>query len=395
MKYIGLIIGLWISCTGYSQDFYKIDKYTRQVPRSTAQNITTLTNYLEEPYQDDVEKIRSFYSWLITHIKYDNQIYKKEVKYLDQTIETILRKRKAVCWGYSKMFEKMCQIANIPCETVVGYSKKLPSGKINWKQEDHAWNVVKVDSIWHVLDITWASGTQYQPDYLIQKYQTNYFFTPPHLFILNHLPSDPMWQLLNCPITNEEFKKSTDAIQQLANRSERFFNFKDSLIRYLALPYFERKLKKHLNIYHYNPSKYNAREVLQCYLEQVETLRLQTEKFKAKEQFDTLQITQKEMLILYEKGAKYAPFFDNEKENWARTLLNYAVGSIQLAEANNSKDNTQLILIYRKAIQDIQKAQKLLILLPNNNIITEQALEQCKQMLAFAEYNLEIYKAKK
>ncbi len=391
MRFSIIILLLGIINKSYGQNFKKIDQYAQNTPKAVEYDIEQLTYHLAKPAENDLEKVRSFYVWLVHNIEYDNKIYSSKTNRLNQSIEVILKKQKAICWGYSKAFQQMCSLVNIPCETVVGYSKSLPKGVGKMEEEDHAWNVVQIDEKWYVMDITWASGTLNQSDYFTQTYQTSYFLTPPELFILNHFPTDPMWQLLNCPISKEDFKKSVSHTAHLANQKDTCFHFKDSLKAYFTMPLMERGLKKAKNLYQYNPSNSNAREVVHAYLDKISQLDKIAVRYENREQYDSLQVVQQQILELYQLTEKYATLYDNEKENWARTLLNFGVGSIRQVEANPPKDNQQIIRIYQTAIQNLEKAQTILNALTDSNLFTLQALEQCNQMLDFAQYNLNIY----
>jgi transglutaminase/protease-like cytokinesis protein 3 len=52
-----------------------------------------------------------------------------ETKYIDK----VLKKKKAVCQGYSMLFKKMCDIAGLKSEIVTGLCKnRILSGRNYW-----------------------------------------------------------------------------------------------------------------------------------------------------------------------------------------------------------------------------------------------------------------------
>src|SRR5690606_20068656 len=68
----------------------------------------------------------------------------------------------------------------------------------------HAWNAIRLGERWYLADPTWGAG--YVNDYTFHKeYNASYFMTPPEVFVTNHMPSDPRWQLLETPLTAGEF----------------------------------------------------------------------------------------------------------------------------------------------------------------------------------------------
>ena len=90
-------------------------------------------------------RIRSFYTWIASHIEYDIQAYITG-NTGDQSAEKTFRTRLGVCAGYSNLFkvcslflclfaveffltllpfQKMCKYANLHCENIIGHGKAL------------------------------------------------------------------------------------------------------------------------------------------------------------------------------------------------------------------------------------------------------------------------------
>lgn len=67
----------------------------------------------------------------------------------------------AVCEGYSKAFKMLMDSQNIPCVEVVGYYYD------NDNPEPHAWNYVKLDEKWYLVDATYNDSAKQQTDYLL------------------------------------------------------------------------------------------------------------------------------------------------------------------------------------------------------------------------------------
>ncbi|HEY5949877.1 MAG TPA: hypothetical protein VIV40_30495, partial [Kofleriaceae bacterium] len=62
----------------------------------------------------------------------------------------------------------------------------------------HAWNAVKLDGQWYLIDTTWDDPTKGSND-------TTYLFVPPKLMAFDHYPEDPNWQLLPKPMSLGDF----------------------------------------------------------------------------------------------------------------------------------------------------------------------------------------------
>lgn len=226
MKLIGVALLLFISLHKVSaQDFYQVDTKVRQYP-SQFNSPERLANQISEDFTKDANKVRALFTWLTLNIRYDMQSFYegqssisfsyRSKKDLDQklraindhTVRKTLRSKKAVCEGYAQTFKKVSELMGIPCKLIGGYSKADVSdiGNIP-EQENHAWNAVKVDSKWYLVDATWGAGYT-NGDKWIQRFNDYYFFTDPDKFALTHLPSEPEWIFSNKIMTKELFYKT-------------------------------------------------------------------------------------------------------------------------------------------------------------------------------------------
>lgn len=86
---------------------------------------------------------------------------------LDQTAYSALVKQNAVCGGYSRAFQLMMHFVDIPCYYIYGIAKNklYPNGEL------HAWNIVKLDSDYYAMDITWDDAyNDTKPDKIAYDY---------------------------------------------------------------------------------------------------------------------------------------------------------------------------------------------------------------------------------
>jgi len=70
---------------------------------------------------------------------------------LDQTAYAALVKGKAVCAGYSRGFQLLMTLLDIPCYYCFGSAKNSKSTSF----EAHSWNILKLGSDFYVMDLTW------------------------------------------------------------------------------------------------------------------------------------------------------------------------------------------------------------------------------------------------
>ena len=101
----------------------------------------------------DIEKLHAIYDWLIENVTYDNTLLNYVVnnnsdlrKYKGFYLEGVFEDRRAVCDGISKAFMVMARIEGIECVQVSGVAKSSGVG--------HAWNKVRLDGRWYIVDAT-------------------------------------------------------------------------------------------------------------------------------------------------------------------------------------------------------------------------------------------------
>ena len=101
------------------------------------------------PDMTDIEKEYALYLWTITHMAYDytHQDHTATVSRDSFTPYGGLVKGKGVCLGFSSVFQLLMDMAGVKCITVVGAAYN--------SEEDHAWNMVRLDGAWYCVDATW------------------------------------------------------------------------------------------------------------------------------------------------------------------------------------------------------------------------------------------------
>jgi len=196
--------------TNFEKDkFEYVDMHVADVSQQKILNPQQLAHKLTENMDNDFDKVRAFYMWISTNISYDMPAFIHN-RQENQGIHSVLRSGKALCTGFSLLFNYLCEIEGIRSEIINGYAKGLGYTKNDvFDRSNHAWNAVFIHGDWYLLDVTWAAGN---PNYLSEsksKINPNIFFlTDPEVFIQTHLPEDPSWQLLDVKISISEFETS-------------------------------------------------------------------------------------------------------------------------------------------------------------------------------------------
>lgn len=203
--YILLIFVTFTIMAHDSSIFTEVDAHAVNAPASVKSDIPTLVEYLLEPFDTDEEKVRVIFRWVAENIRYDTQSYfSGRVSY--SSPDSTLRSGKGVCEGYAGLFKALADEAGLEVVTIHGYAKGYgyqPGQRISGT--NHAWNAVSLDGRWYLLDSTWGAGYVNGRNY-VKHFKEFYFLTPADQFIFAHLPTDPAWQLLEDPISNEEYE---------------------------------------------------------------------------------------------------------------------------------------------------------------------------------------------
>ncbi len=195
--------------------------------KSRVETGNELASRLVKNKETQKEKVRAIFYWIAQNIEYRTQVHSRSSKYnsvfddhfiadttstlqpLDELVaDNVLKTRLAVCDGYARLFKTLCTYAGIEAEVISGYGRVGIDRVGNRFRSNHSWNAVKLDSTWHLLDVTWASGFISYSNRYIQNYDSYYFLTPPADFIRDHYPEDLSWSLMQEPPVLREFHQA-------------------------------------------------------------------------------------------------------------------------------------------------------------------------------------------
>lgn len=186
--------------------YQKADARALNVPASATRSVETLASALTDSLDGERLKTRALFRWMTEHIAYDVEGYRMGGRGMDFTPAAVLKRRKSVCEGYAQLFNALCIAAKLETAIVRGFSKGYgyAYGK-KFTRPDHAWNAVKIDGKWELIDVTWGAGLINAESRFEKKFKAFYFCARPQYFIYDHLPEDSKWQLISPIITKETF----------------------------------------------------------------------------------------------------------------------------------------------------------------------------------------------
>ncbi len=147
--------------------------------------------------------VKAIHDWICDNIAFDVELYFSG-KPSKQDYESVLKKKKAVCSGYTNLMTQMCTLAGIEAIGIEGYSKGFGyTGQLG-SQPDHAWNAVRMNAKWQLIDVTWDAGYVDYKTY-VKKYSTEWLTRSAQEFIFSHLPEKEEYQYLTKPVSREDF----------------------------------------------------------------------------------------------------------------------------------------------------------------------------------------------
>jgi hypothetical protein len=187
--------------------YEEIDAHALAAPASAEESVQSLAAYLIEPAANDRERARAIFRWICENVDYDLEAY--FTGRIGSTNSTdVLRSRSSVCSGYSDLFSSLARDAGLETVKIVGYGKgySYRPGENFTGPYNHAWNAVMINGSWYLVDATWGAGYLGNAGY-VHRFDDHYFLTPPSQFIFDHLPDEERWQLLDEPLSKEEFER--------------------------------------------------------------------------------------------------------------------------------------------------------------------------------------------
>ena len=262
MKKLMLLFALLLWNVSFGEppyDYSKIDEHARNTPEKYAESVEKLAAYLTKPAKNDYEKVRSFFVWLSDNIAYDVDLFRRYKPGTSLQIgpEDVLKQGKAVCQGYADLFNALCEEAGIESRMIPGYSRGFGNrDRKDFSTADHAWNSVFIEGQWYLLDATWGAGGLDEKMNYKAEFNEKYFLATPEEFVLDHMPLQPMWQLLDCPVSIKAFAAGDEAIRQKIAEKSKCVSFQEKINEYDAMLPADRELNAAEDAYLFNPDNH-------------------------------------------------------------------------------------------------------------------------------------------
>ncbi|CAF2985496.1 unnamed protein product [Rotaria socialis] len=202
--------------------FEHVDQQAIAVAESEQTSYTELVDQLTYGLLTDLEKSRAIFRWItvkdLNAIDFQNNL-------AADTPMGLLRGIKYGTETYHTLFMRLCSFAALHCVDVKGHSKSVgyePGMRIGEGKFTNTWNAVVIDGEWRFVQCNWGarhlvmSKDKKEADIAPPKptrekikyqYDEHYFLPDPDDFILEFFPYKNDWQLLESPITLQQFEQ--------------------------------------------------------------------------------------------------------------------------------------------------------------------------------------------
>ncbi|MET2986487.1 transglutaminase domain-containing protein [Aureibaculum conchae] len=253
---------------------------------SNYKNSEALAERILKDFKTEKERIRALYTWLCLNIRYDMAAlnsgqteigfsytsqadFNRKMKAINNSIvNKTLRTKKAVCEGYAQTFKRVSEYLGIPCKLIGGYAKGDISDIDNIPdQENHAWNAVKINKKWYLVDATWGAGYT-NGNRWKAEFDDFYFFTNPDEFALTHYPSEKEWLLTNTNLTIKQFYSKPIYKKSFFTNKLNLISPKLGVIRASTnydITFLMGKIPENINLYYaFKGDKYSQKIELNC-----------------------------------------------------------------------------------------------------------------------------------
>ncbi|KAF2081583.1 transglutaminase domain-containing protein [Flavobacterium sharifuzzamanii] len=224
------LLNLIFISSSYSQQYSAIDSIVLKYPDFGSTE--KLAERIKNDFTTEHDKARAIYSWIALNIEYDLETFldppkPKEISKSDsdwakqlqlqnaKTTQKAFRSRKAVCEGFSQLYQHLALLTGLKCQVIHGDAKVelTDIGRRNYILK-HAWNSVQVDGKWILVDVTWGQGSyDSRRKIVVKKFTPIYFDMDPKYFNAKHYAESAMYkgntgnkaEFLNGPLIYNDF----------------------------------------------------------------------------------------------------------------------------------------------------------------------------------------------
>ncbi|MAD96575.1 MAG: transglutaminase [Flavobacteriaceae bacterium] len=195
-----------------AQKFEKVSAIVNNYPGYA--DVEQLAKRISVDFDSDTDKAKAAFYWLSKNIRYNlRELYnprrrsvsfrysseaerqQKLQQIRDQLINKAFKTKLGVCEEYAQSFKKICDLMDLEAYVIKGYVRINTNeiGKIPGRT-NHAWNVIKLNNRFIILDATWAAGYEFQNRW-VRDFNPYYWDIPYQNIFKTHFPKERIWTL--------------------------------------------------------------------------------------------------------------------------------------------------------------------------------------------------------
>lgn len=278
-----VFIFLLINFSILAQNFDEVDALVTKYPRfSKAEDLAAQIN---QDFKSDLHKARATFFWLTKNIRYNIKEYNNPVRrryrieyaseeeknyklqaVKDKLVAAMFLNKTGVCEEYAQSFKKICDLLGIEAEVIKGYTRNSANEiGTTASTTNHAWNAVKINGDWLLLDATWAAGYN-NGDKWIREFNDYFFDIPKHKILKTHYADNSLWVLRFGRMSLDEFYQQPIYSPVFLNSKTELISPKTGSIRINSTKDIELKFKNFdtskLVSYNFEGEKYSYKPII-------------------------------------------------------------------------------------------------------------------------------------
>ena len=188
------------------EDYFDIDIMAQKLGPMKDMRLETIVDSLKAGCTTELETLRALYAWEAHFVTFDCKAQRNPDKNSGSATVALMT-RKTNAEGYANLFKAMCDIAGIKCNVVAGVYRRGTNAIGDFEAaERQYWNVAELKGTQYLVDACLGAG---YTDEKIKTFTTEYtdawWLSTRTLFALTHFPDSAQYQLLQVPVTKQEF----------------------------------------------------------------------------------------------------------------------------------------------------------------------------------------------